>query len=234
MKLVTPAAFALLLALTAACSPPPAKEAAPVSIAAPIEPMKIDAPAGVYTLDKAHGSLVFRISHMGFSNFTARFANFDVTMNFDPANPTASNVSAKIDPKSLSSDNAPKGFLEDLRGEQWLDSKKYPEITFKSTSVAMTGADTADVTGDFTLHGVTKPVVLHAKLNGGYPGMQYDPHARIGLSATAQLKRSDFGISQAILQPGSYLGLGDDLDVVIETELSGPAWQRAPASTTPH
>lgn len=233
MKFVTPAVFALLVALSA-CSPPPAQQAAPLSVAAPIEPMKVDAPAGVYTLDKSHGSLVFRISHMGFSNFTARFATFDVTMNFDPADPTASNVSATIDPNSLTADNAPKGFLESLRGEQWLDAKKYPEITFKSTSVAMTGADTADVTGDFTLHGVTKPVVLHAKLNGGYPGMQYDPHARIGMSATAHIKRSDFGISSAILQPGSYLGVGDDLDVVIETELSGPAWAGAPASTTPH
>lgn len=234
MKLVTPAALALFVALSAACSPPPAQQAAPASVAAPVEPMKVDAPAGVYTLDKSHGSLIFRISHMGYSNFTARFPKFDVTMNFDPANPTASTVSATIDPSSLTADNAPRGFLESLRGEQWLDAKKFPEITFKSTSIAMTGADTADVTGDFTLHGVTKPVVLHAKLNGGYPGMQFDPHARIGFSATARIKRSDYGISYQILQPGSNMGLGDDIDVVIETELSGPAWPGAPASATPH
>jgi len=196
--------------------------------------MKVDVPAGVYTLDKSHGSLILRVSHMGYSNFTARFVTFDVTMNFDPANPTASTVNATIDANSLTADNAPKGFLESLRGEQWIDAKKYPEITFKSTSVTMTGADTADVAGDFTLRGMTKTVVLHAKLNGGYRGMQFDPHARIGLSATAQIKRSDFGISYGILQPGSNAGVGDDIDVIIEAELTGPPWLGTPASTTPH
>lgn len=233
MRLTTLALFASL-ALAAACSPPPAQDTPPPSVAAPEAAVKVDAPAGVYTLDKSHGSLIFRISHMGYSNFTARFANFDVTMNFDPDTPTASTVNAAIEAKSLTADNAPRGFLEALRGEQWIDAKTYPEITFKSTSVKMTSADTADVTGDFTLRGQTKPAVLRVKFNGGYPGMQFDPNARIGFSATGQIKRSDFGMAQSILQKGSNMGVGDEIDVTIEAELSGPAWPGTPASTAPH
>ena len=87
----------------------------------------------------------------------------------------------------------------------------------------MTGPATADVTGDLTLKGVTKPVTLHATFNGGYEGHPQDPHARIGFSAHGVLKRSDFGITLGIPAPGTTMGVFDDVEFAIDAEFSGPA-----------
>jgi polyisoprenoid-binding protein YceI len=180
-------------------------------------------PQGNYTNDKPHTSLIFRVSHMGFSTFTARFTGVDAALKFDPANLPASNVKVTIDPTSISSDNAPDGFLAMLSGPQWLDAARFPQMTFRSNSVELTGANAFRIRGDLTLHGVTKPVVLDARYNGGYAGQPMDPHARVGFSAHGTFKRSDFGISIGIPAPGSRMGVGDDVEVVLETEFSGPA-----------
>lgn len=187
-------------------------------------PFKVDVPAGAYTLDKAHASLIFRVSHMGYSHFTGRLSRFDAKLWFDPAHPSRSHVEASIDPLSLASDNPPDGFLESLHGPEWLAAAKFPAITFKSTKVVLTGRNTARITGDFTLHGITRPVVLNATFNGGYPGMNLDPHARVGFSAHGSFKRSQFGIAYGIPAPGSNMGVGDAVDVTIEAEFNGPAW----------
>ncbi|CAN5444608.1 hypothetical protein BH10PSE4_BH10PSE4_28110 [soil metagenome] len=107
---------------------------------------------------------------------------------------------------------------------------KYPAITFRSTQVVVTGPNTAKITGDLTLHGVTKPVVLEASFNGGYAGFEMDPHARVGFSAHGVFKRSDFGMGFGVPAPGSTMGVGDEVDVRIETEFSGPAWVKSAAS----
>jgi polyisoprenoid-binding protein YceI len=190
-----------------------------------VAPAKVDAPAGVYTLDKAHASLIFRISHMGFSHFTGRLSRFEATLQFDPAHPVRSHVEATIDPLSLASDNPPAGFLDSLHGPEWLDAGKFSAITFRSTKVQLTGRNTARITGDFTLHGVTHSVVLNATFNGGYPGMSLDPHARIGFSAHGVFKRSQFSIAFGIPAPGSNMGVGDEVEVIIEAEFNGPAWK---------
>ncbi|HEV2561824.1 MAG TPA: YceI family protein [Rhizomicrobium sp.] len=192
--------------------------------AATIKPVSTPAPAGDYTLDKAHASLIFRVDHMGFSNFTARFAHFDAKLTLDPAHPAKSSVDATIDPNSLETDNPPAGFLDMLHGVQWLDAGKFPAITFHSTRIMMTSPNTARITGDFSLHGVTRPLVLTAKFNGGYAGFALDPHARVGFSAHGALKRSDFGIAYGIPAPGTKMGVGDLVDVTIEAEFNGPAW----------
>jgi polyisoprenoid-binding protein YceI len=180
-------------------------------------------PSGAYTIDKPHTSLIFRVSHMGFSTFTARFTRVDAALKFDPANLTSSNVSVKIDPTSIESDNAPGGFLAMLSGPQWLDAARFPQLTFRSKSVELTGANAFRIRGDLTLHGVTKPVVLDARYNGGYAGQPMDPHARVGFSAHGTFKRSDFGVSIGIPAPGSRMGVGDDVEVILETEFAGPA-----------
>src|SRR5262245_6662680 len=88
-------------------------------------------PAGAYTLDKAHSSLIFRVNHLGFSNFTARFTRFDAQLKFDPDNLAASSVQVNIDPRSIESDNAPTGFMDQLRGKEWLNTAQFPQMTFK-------------------------------------------------------------------------------------------------------
>jgi polyisoprenoid-binding protein YceI len=140
-------------------------------------------PAGAYTLDKSHASLTFRVDHLGFSNYTARFKRFDAELQFEPAAIAASSVVVTIDPHSLDLDNPPEGFTDTLLGAEWLDETQFPEMVFRSTKVESTGANTFRILGDFTLHGVTKPVVLEATFNGGYEGHPMDPHARIGFSA---------------------------------------------------
>ena len=184
-------------------------------------------PAGSYTLDKAHASLTFRVNHLGFSNYTARFKRFDARLQFDPADLTASSVTATVDPRSLDLDNPPPGFTDALLGEEWLAVEQFPEMTFRSTKVESTGSNTFRITGDFTLHGVTRPVVLEATFNGGYEGHPMDPHARIGFSAHGSLQRSEFGIAFGIPAPGTTMGVSDTVDVIIEAEFSGPPFAGA-------
>jgi polyisoprenoid-binding protein YceI len=180
-------------------------------------------PAGAYTLDKAHSSLVFRVSHMSFSNFTGRFTSVDAKLDFDPVHLANSRIRVTIDPRSISSDNAPSGFLEMLSGKDWLDAAKYPQMAFISKSVEVTGPNTFRIRGELTMHGVSKPVTLDASYNGGYAGHPMDPHARVGFSAHGKFKRSDFGVSIGIPAPGSNMGVGDEVEVILESEFNGPA-----------
>ena len=185
-------------------------------------------PAGTYTLDKAHASLIFRVDHLGFSHYTARFTRLDATLELDPARPAEARLEATVEAASLATDNPPPGFEDMLRGPEWLDAKAYPQITFRSTEVATTGPDTARITGDFSLHGVTRPLALDATFNGGYAGHPMDPNARIGFSAYGTLNRSEFGIAYGIPAPGSTMGVSDAVEIVIEAEFNGPPWAAAP------
>ena len=214
------------LAVLAACSQPAADKAeapdANASAAAPAaDPNSVA--AGAYEVDAAHTSVTFTVSHLGFSNYTGQFEKVEINATLDPANPANSTVEASIDPRSLSIPSPPAGFLAELAGPQWLDAAKFPAIAFKSTKVEPTGANTAKVTGDFTLHGVTRPVTLDVVFNGGYKGMKdLDPNSRAGFSATGSFKRSDFGIAYGVPAPGTTMGIGDEVKVAIETELTGP------------
>ena len=209
------------LALLAACSQKAAPSASAAS-AAPSAAAPKTAPAGDYVNDPAHSSVTFTIDHLGFSHFTGRFGTWSAQLHFDPKDPAKMSVTASIDAKSIAHDNPPAGFLAELAGPGFLDAGKYPQITFRSTKVATTGADSADVTGDLTLHGVTKPVTLKVVFNGGYPGMSLDPQARVGFSAHGALNRSDFGISAGLPPAGTTFGVGDRVDIAIETEMNGP------------
>ncbi|MDX2141896.1 MAG: YceI family protein [Rhodospirillaceae bacterium] len=206
-------------------------------LAAEIAPVKVDAPAGVYKLDKTHASLIFRVSHMGFSNYTARFTRFDATLDLDPAKPAAARLTATVDAASLETDfPTPEivDFNAELRGPQWLDAGKFPTMTYRSTAIEMTAPNAARIVGELTLRGVTKPVTLMAVFNGGYPGMAgLDPNARIGFSATGTLNRSDFGIAYGIPAPGSNMGVSDKVEIIIETEFNGPALPPAAPATKP-
>jgi len=194
--------------------------AGPAIAAAPAKPAP-QPPAGQYYLDKAHTSVTFRVSHMGFSHWTAKFGRVDGRLTFDAAHPSAMHVEATIDPASLDINTPPPGFREQLLGKGWFEVARFPQMTFKSTKVTLTGPHSAKVEGAFTLHGVTNPVVLDVTYNGGYPPMSMDPGgARVGFSAHGVLKRSAFGISQGIPAPGSNMGVGDDVDIAIETEFN--------------
>lgn len=226
----------LALLVLAACSKSPEAPAEKVGANTPSppasgmmeSPVPTEAPAGPYTLDKAHSTLLFRVNHIGFSRYTASFKNFDATLELDPKNPETASVTATIDPRSLQIAAPPLGFLDKLLGPQWLNASEHPEITFKSTAVGMTGENTARVAGDLTMRGVTQPVVLDVTFNGGYAGHPYDPNARIGFSARGSFSRSAFGVDYGVPEPGTTMGVGDTVEVVIEAEFTGPA-QTQPA-----
>ena len=220
----------LVLTALAACSqqsPPPAAS----TTTAP--PTSIDVPAGSYTVDKAHTSLLVRVNHMGFSHFTARFKRLDAQLQFDPAMLASSAVTVTIDARSLETDYpdlATLDFNAQLQGPEWLDAAQHPQITYRSTSVEAIDARRMKINGELTLRGVTHPVALDAVFNGGYAGHPMDPHARIGFSAHGTFRRSDFGMSYGIPEPGTTMGVFDEVEVIVETEFSGPAWAGAPAA----
>ena len=195
-----------------AAAPAPEVAATPAAAAPSIEGL----PAGDYKIDPAHASLVFTVNHLGFSHYTAQFTRFTADLTLDPTNPATAQLTASVDPTSISLPSP-------------LDAGAFPQMTFKSTQVTVTGANTADVTGDFTLHGVTRPVTLAMTFNGGYVGHPQDPNARIGFSAKGALKRSDFGIAYGVPAPGSTMGVSDEVTIAIEAEFSGPPLADKPA-----
>ena len=206
----TLASIAAVLGLAAAI---PAAAAPPIT----------EAPAGVYVMDLSHTSVNFRLLHLGLSHYTARFTKVDGKLTFDPANLAAQGVTAVIDADSLQTNFPDPAKLDfDTQVEtQFLAAAKFPKITFTSTKVEPTGPRTAKVTGDLTLHGVTKPVTLEATFNGGFKAGQMDPSgARIGFSAKGVFKRSDYGIGYGIPAPGTNFGVGDQIEVIIETEFT--------------
>ncbi|HQW08440.1 MAG TPA: YceI family protein [Steroidobacteraceae bacterium] len=185
-------------------------------------------PAGRYTLDKYHASLVFRVDHLGFSRYTARFTRFDVQLDFDPAHADTAQMTATIDPDSLELDNPPAGFADALKGPLWLDTAQYPAMSYRSRRVTRGTEGVLRIDGDLMLHGITSPVTLFATFNGGYAGHPLDPNARIGFSAHGTFRRSAFGIAYGIPPVGSSMGVSDEVEVIIEAEFSGPPWAGSP------
>ena len=163
-----------------------------------------------YTLDPGHTQIVFSWNHFGFSNPTAQFGKVDGTLEFDQADPTKSSVTVTIPLASVNS-NVPK-LDQHLQTDEFFDSAKFPAATFKSTKVEKGATpDQLKVTGDLTLHGVTKPVTLDVTVNkvGEHP-MRKAPAA--GFDATATLKRSDFGITKYVPN------VSDDIKIHITSE----------------
>lgn len=212
--------FAAAAALTA-CAPPAARQAPAPEASAPAA---IEAPAGEYRLDPTHADLTFRVNHIGMSMYTARFERFDATLRFDPADPRAMRLEASVDPNSLVLPAPPAGFREELLGPDWLNARQFRTIAFRATRIEPTGARSARMEGDLTLHGVTAPIALDVTYNGGYAGHSMDPNARIGFSARGRFNRSEFGVAHGVPPPGSTMGVSDAVDVLIEAEFTGPAW----------
>lgn len=180
--------------------------------------------AGAYSLDLGHTRLLFRVNHLGFSNYTAMFTDLSADLAFDPDHPEAMTVSAKINAASLETHypDPALDFNAVLTGPEFLDTGQFPQITFVSTAVKLVGDAQAEVTGDFTLHGVTKPVTLFVRYNGGWGDFPMDVGARIGFSATAEFNRSDFGVGFGVPAPGTTMGVSDRVEVILEAEFVKP------------
>jgi polyisoprenoid-binding protein YceI len=163
--------------------------------------------ATTYTLEPDYTQGVFRWNHLGFSSPAAQFAQGQGTLEFDPADPTRASVQVTI-PLSTLSTGVP-GLDDDFRSSDFFDIGKYPAATFTSTRVEKgAGAQQLKVTGNLSLHGVIKPVVLEVTVVkiGTNPRTSLPT---VGFDAMAMLKRSDFGLGRYVPQ------VGDDIEMHI-------------------
>lgn len=150
--------------------------------------------AADYVIDKQgqHAFVNFKISHLGYSWLYGTFKDFDGTFSYDAANPEASKVNVTLKTASVDTNHAERD--KHLRSADFLNVSKHDTATFESTSVKSTGEGSADVTGNLTLNGVTKPVVIAAK----FIGEGQDPWGgyRAGFEGTTTLKLKDFDITK--------------------------------------
>lgn len=175
-------------------------------------------PAGTYTLDITHASLIWKVSHLGLSEYTARFTDFDSSIEFNPDSLAKSKVTATIDPASVETDypypekeDFDKKLAED---EKWFNRFKFPSITFKSTGIEMTGEDKGKMSGTLTFLGVSKPVTLNVVFNGAMAVQPFSKKPTLGFSASGWLNRSEWGLST------NLPGIGDEVEILIEAEFA--------------
>ena len=167
-----------------------------------------------YKLDPGHTNVLASWNHFGYSNPSINFGQVDGTLVYDADQVSASSVQVTLPLTGLSA--LADQFYDHLTSDKWFDAAKYPTATFKSTKVEAAGEGKLKVTGDLTIKGITKPVVLDVTLNkaGEHP-MKKVP--AIGFDAAATVKRSDFGV-------GAYAPMvSDEVALKITTEATADA-----------
>src|ERR1700694_592872 len=168
--------------------------------------------AETFVVDKYHSEAAFQIRHL-ITRVSGRFNDVSGSINVERSNPTLSSVEFTIKTASIDTGVAPRD--NDLRGPNFFEVDKYPEITFKSTSIKPSGKkDVYDVTGPFTMHGVTKIITIPVE----FLGFAKDPQGkeRAGFVAHTTLNRQDYGIKwNKALDNGGAL-LGDDVDITVK------------------
>lgn len=175
--------------------------------------------AETYTIDPHHSQAGFSIRHMMLSNVRGAFSKVSGTVDYDPAKPAASKVNATIDLSSI--DTHDENRDKHLRSADFFEVDKYPTMTFKSTKVVPKGKEHLEVTGELTLHGVTKPVVM--EVDGPTAELKDPKGAKRGASATAKIHRKDFGLTWNKQLDNGGVALGDDVDVTIDVEMKAEA-----------
>lgn len=174
--------------------------------------------ADIYEIDKDHTEVRFTWDHVGMSRQGGRFRDVSGTLNFDPVAPGNSSVDVRIKVASISTGVAK---LDEhlIRSGEFFDAQAFPTITFRSTSVAPSTGRTAEVTGNLSMNGVTKPITMSVKWNfsGAHPLGTINPVYKeiyvSGFSATAQILRSDWGLSRTVPF------ISDELRITIESEM---------------
>ena len=174
------------------------------------------ATAATWTIDPEHSSVGFKVRHLMVSNVKGVFEKFSGTVDIDDKDITKSKVEVTIDTNSINTNVQKRD--EHLRSADFFDVAKYPAMTFASKKVARAGKDKLKVTGDLTLHGVTREVVLSVD---GPTKESKDPWGNIrrGASATAKINRKDFGLTwNKVLETGG-VAVGDEVIINLEVEL---------------
>lgn len=175
----------------------------------------VAASADTWQIDPAHTNVEFAVQHMMISKVKGQFQKTNGTVTIDGNDPATAKIEAVIDTSSIYTrvdmrDN-------DLKSPRFLDVEKYPTITFKSTKIEPAGAGKWKITGDLTLHGVTKPVVLEVE---GPSQPIRDPmgNTKVGASATTTINRKDFGLAYNKALEAGGMVVGDEVAISIDVE----------------
>jgi polyisoprenoid-binding protein YceI len=183
---------------------------AAVGVTAPAKADSMTQPAqvqaGTYAVEPGHTQVMFSVSHLGFTTYYGRFSNVTGSLALMPKTPGSSTLEIHVPVNTVSTTSAKLD--EELKSPQWLDAQAFPEMVFKASKIIETGHNTAKVTGDLTLHGVTKPVTLSVRYNNA--GINpIDKKYTVGFEVSGKITRSDFGIK-------TYVPLiGDEVDLII-------------------
>jgi polyisoprenoid-binding protein YceI len=162
-----------------------------------------------YEFDKEHSHILFFVNHLGFSNMLGMYTDYQGSFEFDKDHPQASSVDVTLHPKGIKTTSEILDRV--LQGENFFNTNKYSDMHFVSSSTKVTGDHKGDLSGNLTMLGITKPITLHVVFNKS----GYHPITNLyiaGFSATADIKRSDFGMSYLIPM------VGDDVHIQIEVE----------------
>lgn len=176
----------------------------------------VEAPSGSYVNDPTHTSLTWKIGHMGLSHYTARVSDVKVALQFDAANVENSSVAATINAATFDTGYPAqdKDFDEEIASDLIMNAAAFPTITFQSKSIKQTSPTTANIVGDLTMMGVTKPVTLAATYNGSMASHPFVKVPALGFSAKTVIDRTEFGNT---FLSGS--ALSDKVEIAIEAEL---------------
>ena len=169
-----------------------------------------------WKLDKAHSNVGFSIAHLVISDVQGNFTDYDVKFTTNKADFSDASIEVVIQTASINTDNQKRD--DHLRSADFFDAEKYPTIMFKSKSFEMTGDNKMKVTGDLTMNGVTKEVVLDVV----YRGQAKDPwgNTKAGFKATTALDRYDYGLKyNSTLETGGLL-IGQEVDIHIDLQVA--------------
>ena len=170
--------------------------------------------AADYSIDTAHSSVTFQIKHLAISKVKGAFTDFTGSFSYDPAKPEATSAVAVIQMTSVDTGNEKRD--EHLRNPDFFEVETYTTMTFKSTSVKMKNDEEGVITGNLTMHCVTKPVHLDLEING----MITDPwgNERVGASLSGEINRKDWGLTWSKAMETGGLVVGDEVKIAIEIE----------------
>ena len=180
--------------------------------------------SGVYTFDKAHSFIGFKVNHMGLIDVPGFFRDFTGTVNYDASDIKKSSV--EFTAKVTSIDTGVAGRDKHLRTADFFDVEKFPELTFKSTKVEKKGKNLV-VTGDLTMRGVTKQIAIPFQIAGWLPGGERSG-PKMGIQGETTLNRRDFGVNYGNNLPSGIAAIGDNVKVVLQIE-AGKAKEAAKA-----
>src|SRR5277367_501585 len=176
----------------------------------------VQAQSTTWQLDPAHSNAQFSVRHLGISNVQGEFTKVTGTVQLDDQDISKSTVNATIDVASV--DTRVQRRDDDLKSDNFFDVAKYPTITFQSTKISKTGEDTAKMTGNLTIHGVTKEVTFD--VTGPTKAIQVMGGTRRGASATTKINRQDFGIVfMSNTLPGGDEMIGDTITITLDIEM---------------